>query len=281
MEEKRTCKIVQDLLPNYIEVLTNKETNKFVEEHLNECTECKQILENMKKEVELNKTEREEKEVKFIKKYNRKLKILRNILLIILVIVLIYLGNTLRKFFIIKDLQHKAEENLKSTNYQLRIIAPWGQDYYYKKDNKTADFSYSRDNTTEMLNYNNNGVVHTFIQTPEEKKAIIYSEKMPSEANSQYYVIEEANNDFELFLICSKIKIKKDNFNGKKCYVIDNSSYVINYDNRYQKYIEMETGLVIKELDRNRSMQYIYQFNNVDDLIFEEPDINEYEVVYR
>ena len=28
MKEKRDCKIVQDLLPNYIENLTNEETNR-------------------------------------------------------------------------------------------------------------------------------------------------------------------------------------------------------------------------------------------------------------
>ena len=31
MKDMKNCKIVQDLLPNYIEKLTNDETNKFVE----------------------------------------------------------------------------------------------------------------------------------------------------------------------------------------------------------------------------------------------------------
>ena len=35
MKEKKECKVVQDLLPNYIEGLTTKETNEFIEEHLN------------------------------------------------------------------------------------------------------------------------------------------------------------------------------------------------------------------------------------------------------
>ena len=43
MKEKRDCKIVQDLLPNYIENLTNEETNRFIEEHLKECPECQSI----------------------------------------------------------------------------------------------------------------------------------------------------------------------------------------------------------------------------------------------
>ena len=44
MTEKRNCKIVQDLLPNYIEKLTNDETNKYIEEHLKECSECQKFL---------------------------------------------------------------------------------------------------------------------------------------------------------------------------------------------------------------------------------------------
>ena len=34
MKEKEKCKIVQDLFPNFIENLTNDETNKFIEEQL-------------------------------------------------------------------------------------------------------------------------------------------------------------------------------------------------------------------------------------------------------
>ena len=37
MKEKKDCKIVQDLLPNYIEKLTNEETNNYIEDHLKEC----------------------------------------------------------------------------------------------------------------------------------------------------------------------------------------------------------------------------------------------------
>ena len=44
MKEKTNCKIVQDLLPNYIENLTNEETNRFIEEHLKECPECHAII---------------------------------------------------------------------------------------------------------------------------------------------------------------------------------------------------------------------------------------------
>ena len=52
MNEKE-CKLVQDLLPNYIEKLTSEESSKIIDEHLKECTECKKILENMQKDLGL------------------------------------------------------------------------------------------------------------------------------------------------------------------------------------------------------------------------------------
>ena len=49
MNEKKECKIVQDLLPNYMENLTSIQTNEYIEEHIANCEECKKNLENMPK----------------------------------------------------------------------------------------------------------------------------------------------------------------------------------------------------------------------------------------
>ena len=83
--KERDCKIVQDLLPNYIEKLTNEETNKFIEEHLKTCEECKKIYNNMKKDLNVDNKIKEKKKVKFLKKYRNKLRILEIIILIIVV----------------------------------------------------------------------------------------------------------------------------------------------------------------------------------------------------
>ena len=37
MKMKNECKIIQDLLPNYIEKTTSKETNQFLENHIKTC----------------------------------------------------------------------------------------------------------------------------------------------------------------------------------------------------------------------------------------------------
>lgn len=89
MKEKRECKIIQDLLPNYIEKLTNEETNNYIEEHLKECDECKKMLKNMQKGLNINGSKRDNREVKYIKKYSEKLRISKLIIIIILAIALV------------------------------------------------------------------------------------------------------------------------------------------------------------------------------------------------
>ena len=72
---KKECKIVQDLLPSYVDKLTNEETNQYIEEHLKECKECQKVLENMKSNIEYKEQDDDRKKVKYFKKYKyRKLK---------------------------------------------------------------------------------------------------------------------------------------------------------------------------------------------------------------
>ena len=45
------CSLIKDLLPSYIDELTSEETNKEIENHLNECEECKKVYESMKSNI--------------------------------------------------------------------------------------------------------------------------------------------------------------------------------------------------------------------------------------
>ena len=73
MKNEKNCKIIQDLLPNYIENLTNEETNIFIEEHLNTCSNCKIILENMRNDLKITNLHRDNREIKYMKKYSNKI----------------------------------------------------------------------------------------------------------------------------------------------------------------------------------------------------------------
>lgn len=289
MKEKRDCKIIQDLLPNYIEGLTNAETNKFIEEHLNECKECKKTFENMKKEIELNAPKKDEREVKYIKKFNRKFKMLRNILLVILAFGLIFVGNTFRKYLIIKDLAKKAEETAQSTNYHIRATKIEGgftgiYDTYEKDGNKVYIIEIQSAAGTQKLSAyksKDNEKWHVYIETPEGKTANLKCGGVSGGTELNTGMFEYmASNEFGRFLLCSRLKLKKSRtiYNESECYILDNSSLEEEFENKSQMYIDKETGLRIKVSNGSYVCRYEYEFDNVDDSVFIEPDISEYTI---
>jgi hypothetical protein len=83
MNVKLPCEIIRDLLPSYIDGLANEVTKAAVDEHLDECAECTEVCESMKKEYEkeiLPEPEQDASEEKVMihkikKKLNRKVKI--------------------------------------------------------------------------------------------------------------------------------------------------------------------------------------------------------------
>lgn len=48
MKDEKRCRIVQDLLPMYIDELCSDESKELVEEHLRTCDDCKRIYDSMK-----------------------------------------------------------------------------------------------------------------------------------------------------------------------------------------------------------------------------------------
>lgn len=109
---ENNCKIVQDLLPTYIENLTSEETTKFIEEHLNTCFECKKVHDNMKESIKNEEIENTET-IKKIKKYKRRIRLIKTIFVLALLAFPIYfIGNTVFKFYVIKNAY------VRNTNYK-------------------------------------------------------------------------------------------------------------------------------------------------------------------
>lgn len=51
MNNRLECYIVQDLLPSYIDNLTNEKTHASIQKHLESCKECRTIYDNMKASI--------------------------------------------------------------------------------------------------------------------------------------------------------------------------------------------------------------------------------------
>jgi Putative zinc-finger len=71
MDHKLDCKIVQDLLPNYIDGLTSDLTHTALDEHLSSCPDCRKVLDTMTKETKEMKVV-PLKQINFLKKIKRK-----------------------------------------------------------------------------------------------------------------------------------------------------------------------------------------------------------------
>lgn len=86
---KQNCNIVKDLLPLYIEEICSEDSKKYVNEHLQECEECKKTCELLKK-TELTNLAAVKQEINAMKKLKKSIteKILYLYLLFIIAIVI-------------------------------------------------------------------------------------------------------------------------------------------------------------------------------------------------
>lgn len=305
--KERDCKIVQDLLPNYIEKLTNEETNKFVEEHLKNCKDCKEIYDNMKKEIKTDTKTTEKKKVQFLKKYRNKLRVLE---IIILIIVMAFVVNTGRKMYIIADLNKKAQEYVNSTNYH-RVT------YSLDKGNYTKSEVYSLGDKKKVIltNLTDEGekkVVtmygtkvgnvpdtpyatvdppvgiyrqNVYVETETEKTVTLNFESgIAVDPQEAFYGID----DIKQLIICAVTSsINKSTFDGEECYYVTGSQNILPNSTMY---VDENTGLLIstiasefKDTDGNiqriAGAEYEYEFDVVTEDDFIEPDISEYKVI--
>lgn len=273
MSDKKDCKIVQDLLPNYIEKLTNEETNNYIENHLNECSECKIILENMQKGLKSNVQNINKREVDYIKKFRNKMKFLKLILLTIVLIYIIIIG---RRAIIMTELGKKAKEYETKTNYYCKVCMyelnsiqitecyRLGEDYlettWYKKDKKEIN----------ITDYEKNNEGICLVETDEGKRLV---SRKPNCINVHTYVA--ADNFWINLLEALSTKIESTKCNGKECYII--------IKNGFQDYVDKESGIVIRvtggsvindEGTRDTIVEYDYKFDVVEDSDIVKPDIS-------
>lgn len=130
MKSNLKCEVVKDLIPLYIDNLTCEVTNKEIEEHLKECSECKGVIDMMKNEVIMENSETVEKEVDYLKKIKNinKKKIWTTIgicgAIIIAVLVAVFLkvhiiGNEINKKY---NYDYVMVEKLKVQNGKVEVI---------------------------------------------------------------------------------------------------------------------------------------------------------------
>jgi hypothetical protein len=276
MKEKRDCKIVQDLLPNYIEKLTNEETNTFIEEHIRECDDCKKVLENMQAELNISSAKRDGREVNYIKKFSKKIKALKFILL---TLIIIYFAIVIRRTCIMVSLYQKAQAN-KSDNYYVCLYSYEGDrllitESYNKGEDYLTIKTLAQDNRIAKVTYYNKDNEQILLSECGDDKYMLDFEKvLGGKISPTTYVSDGFLTNLQYALI---IGIESTYCNGRECYVIKGNSY--------ERYIDKETGLAVRDIEKSTKeisrendtvIDYEYKFNIVTDGDIVKPDVTGY-----
>lgn len=215
-------------------------------------------------------------------------RVLKVIGVILIILILMFLIHALKNFIIITKLRDKVAKYMDSTNYHITTIsnqkdAPTVTINFYNKNEKQVMSVQREDENgeiTKLTFYCNGERTDMFVESPTEKIATIDS-KISVEP---IVVINplQADNKWQTFLYSSISFIKNANYEGKDCYIVDNylSPYsLVEQDNTTTKYIiEKDTGLLLKTETGNLIGERKYEFGNVDDYIFVEPDISQYKI---
>ena len=275
---KKECKLVQDLLPNYIEKLTSKESNIIIEEHLNECTECKKILEDMQNDIGIKAKEQCKKETEYMKKYGNKLKIFKLLGLILLIIVLVFIINTTSKYIILNDLYNKAKTHeIKGAvdNYHVAQIGVREDAISYVdeyiKGNKKIRYC------TRYSNGEEESIISE-IYYEDEHESFMLKDDGKNKTKKNITTIGSLSiqkTDMTLtnsFSTAIWSKVRKIKFRDKECYLVQ--QYLWEY------IIEADTGVLLRMISEYEGKQiiqdYYEEIGTVLDSDVIKPDTTEY-----
>ena len=209
--------------------------------------------------------------------------VLKIALIIIAIFVVILIINTIRNYMIITDLQDKISQYQDSTNYSIKSVSTEKDGTivnmeYYRKDNKQVVFLERNLNgkISKISMYDNGERTNTYTQTEDSKIAQLNRGKIMT---AQIYNHLETENNWQTFLSCINSRIKLVDYKGRECYVIKGfmSATTLTSEGS-EKYIDKETGIYVKAKEVGIVNEREYEFDKVEDSIFIEPDVSQYNI---
>lgn len=266
------CDIVKDLLFSYDEGILSNTSKEFVENHLKNCDNCKKILDEIKKQNNINDSLNEIDFLKKIKhKINKKnilLAITSIFLIIIIGVVLIYLACYMRRILITNDLKDKKKEydNLTNYSYTLEITDKYDNsksvDSYFVKDNEfyTEQKRYSSDGKESNEYAYCDGATDFFVEA-NGQRFISFNRKEEATIGSlvpfNLTYLGKSINTYDIE------KIEENSENGKEYYIITTKA------NNTKYFIEKDTGITVKIIDDFSIIEMSYEIGNVseDDIV--------------
>ena len=194
---------------------------------------------------------------------------IKYILVIIVFVILMFLGNIVRKYYIINKFLEKEEILKSASNYYIKETYEDGtiREVYYKKGN----YIYNRiSNGVTQTYYNVNGKSLVIINDGTDNLEIHEYEPKTTGLNfpnTTYYLLHNFVDKLKMTL---RISIRIEDCDGLKAYCLD--------DSRLKTWIDKNTYITLQTNNRGSIQKYEIQLNVVTDEDLKEPDIREYTV---
>ena len=267
MEKKNECEIVKDLLLGYVDETLSGESKKLVEKHLSECKNCTERLNEIRVDINENQNN-QKKEIDYLKKIRRKSKI-KSVAMAIGIILLVIFILYINKFIKISSIMNKANKTLESQNYYSEKQEILGDGkvaisklYYKNGKYKNVNEIHSDEGIkTQLIVYGEVGKDERIEINEEEKTKIIrkgeISKAFNEEENIKCYQFgkKERNSLIANLGKAFIMSINTDTYDvGKEYYVLRNQ---FEQDQRWEVWIDKETGLVIREIQTDGEKRFI------------------------
>lgn len=229
---KKDCKIVQDLLPAYIDNVLSEETKLYVEEHLKSCDECKKVYDEMNFDLQKEDVKNTEI-VKTIKKYKRKIVTLKVFVIIVILAIIITITSIIGfRFYVVKNALIKNINYDVSGNFRIEEYEESIERYDIHTTTYYGEGKMKKVRGDEVLEYWE-GSEHYYIDN-ENKTYYIVNENI-SENDDIYIPIlvvegmeklikdnQISNIEILKFILNKDVTIQKEGFRAKEYYVIKN-----------------------------------------------------------
>lgn len=284
MKNNNICKVIHDLLPNYIENLTSEETNNFIESHLQECDDCQEVLELMKNGINNNGKVLQKKEIKYLELFKKRMQRLKLIIIFILILIIAFFGISLvRKYTILLDISNKSKQ--EDIHENSHIV-----EYYYVEGYMTKMEQYKLGDKIKSIysietpegimlqtTFKDKDGGNTFIEYKNKKYVCLNYASTGRLVNDSVLTTEKR---FDLLKYAFNTTITKTKFRDKECYLLTNIPAYIG--GKYERvYIDRENGLMIgaSRLDSEMPVESVYEYNTVNNDEFIEPNLSEYKII--
>lgn len=282
------CKIVQDLLPNYMEKMTCNETNEFIKEHLKHCESCTKIYNDMKYNIEIH-PENNGEDVDYMKKWNKEVKCLKlwkKALILIICIIIIILAIIFNRYHILIKLNKlNTEKSNEITNIYYtkeddnHIVNTW------RKDNLLKEVDTSKTTGKSICHWKDLTTGENYFIHEATNTYSVLSNGLPSK-NLPLSLFMNGIDDFEIAIrsaINPFISITSIKYENKDCYKIKETRTVENCDRNiiYEKdtgFLLVDTLLSKQENQQWQSekIKYEYKIGIVTDEDVSKPDLTQY-----